>query len=77
MDSLSRPADLVITVSGPIADTVLDQLHNRYDRVTTSRPGTDTVVTVAGLDQPGERAVLNLLWDTGHQVRSVNRGGKR
>jgi hypothetical protein len=32
------------------------------------------VITFADLDQAGERAVLTLLWDTGHRVRSVLRG---
>ena len=30
-------------------------------------------MTIADIDQAGERAVLNLLWDTGHRVRSVLR----
>lgn len=63
---------LELTLCGPVAASVLRLLGDRYDHVTsTSKPGADAVVTIDAIDQAGERAVLNLLWDTGHQVRSV------
>jgi hypothetical protein len=65
---------LELTVSGPVASSVLRLLDDRYDRVSTERrSGADTVVTIADIDQAGERAVLNLLWDTGHQIRAMRR----
>jgi hypothetical protein len=55
-----------------VAASVLRLLDDRYDHVTSTRgTGAGDVVTVDHIDQAGERAVLNLLWDTGHQVRSV------
>jgi hypothetical protein len=69
-----RPRRLEVTLFGPAAVSVLQTLDERYQVVThTSPPGADTVVTIADIDQAGERAVLTLLWDTGHQVQSVLR----
>ncbi|MFD3403635.1 hypothetical protein ACFWUU_23325 [Kribbella sp. NPDC058693] len=63
-----------VTLFGPLAASVLRLLDQRYDNVTAvDAPSAGTVVTIADIDQAGERAVLNLLWDTGHQVRSVRR----
>ena len=64
-----------VTLSGPVAASVVRLLGERYDGVTTSVEGTDSVLAFVDLDQAGERAVLNLLWDTGHQVRTVHRRG--
>jgi hypothetical protein len=51
-------------------------LRDRYDRVSvTPGSGTDTVLTITNVDQASERAVLTLLWDTGHELRSVRRAG--
>jgi hypothetical protein len=71
-NELPEPSWLEVTLFGPVAASVLTLLDERYDRVSTSSsPGADTVVTIAAIDQAGERAVLNLLWDTGHRVRST------
>lgn len=51
----------------PIADTLLDVIRTRFDRVST--PGPDrTVIVVADVDPASVRALLILLWDTGHDV---------
>jgi hypothetical protein len=51
----------------PIADTVLDVIRTRFDHVST--PGADsTVLVVENVDQASIRALLTLLWDTGHEV---------
>jgi hypothetical protein len=69
-----RACHLEVTLFGPAAASVLRTLDERYRVVTrTSPPSADTVVTIADIDQAGERAVLTLLWDTGHDVRSVLR----
>ncbi|KQW50974.1 hypothetical protein ASC77_25305 [Nocardioides sp. Root1257] len=71
-----KPTPLQITVFGPVAASVISLLEERYDRVTTvCLPDADTIVLVADIDQAGERALLTLLWDTGHSVRSVRRDG--
>ncbi|WP_410611211.1 hypothetical protein [Amycolatopsis sp. lyj-109] len=56
-----------LRLRAPIAHTVLDVIRARFDRVST--PGPDgTVLIVGNLDQASVRALLTLLWDTGHEV---------
>jgi hypothetical protein len=58
-----------IRLRAPIADTLLDLIRTRFDQVST--PGTDgTALVVENLDQASVRALLTLLWDTGHDVIS-------
>ena len=53
----------------PIAHTLLDVIRTRFDHVTT--PGADgTTLVVENVDQASVRALLTLLWDTGHEVLS-------
>ncbi|RSM50749.1 hypothetical protein DMA12_00920 [Amycolatopsis balhimycina DSM 5908] len=60
-----------VTVAGPVAEGVLATLRARFD-LESVRPGDDgTELVVAGVDQAAQRALLTLLWDTGHVVRSV------
>jgi hypothetical protein len=73
-ESTERARHLELTLFGPAAASVVRTLGERYHVVTSTSPaGTDTVMTIADIDQAGERAVLTFLWDTGHQVRSVLR----
>lgn len=56
-----------LTLRGPIAHSLLDVILTRFDHVST--PGTDGTVLVAeAMDQASVRALLNLLWDAGHEV---------
>lgn len=65
---------LEITLFGPVAAAALALLAERYDGVSSSRTcEADSVVTIDDIDPAGERAVLTLLWDTGHRVRAVVR----
>ena len=74
-NDLPEARRLEITLFGPLATSVLTLLHERYDEVQSfGRPGAGTVLAIGNIDQAGERAILTLLWDTGHQVRSVGRG---
>ncbi|MGW6276158.1 hypothetical protein [Kribbella sp. NPDC055071] len=69
-----EPSRLEVTLFGPVAAAVLVLLDERYNQVSTSTAReADTVVTIGDVDQAGERAVLTLLWDTGHRIRSVHR----
>jgi hypothetical protein len=64
---------LEVTLTSAIADSVLELIRDRFDHVDARAvPGPATVVTVVGIDQAGERALLNLLWDTGHAIGSVS-----
>jgi hypothetical protein len=58
-----------LRLRGPIARSLLEVLWTRFDRVST--PAADgTVLIVGNLDQASVRALLALLWDTGHEVLS-------
>jgi hypothetical protein len=51
----------------PIAGVLLDVLRARFDQVSTTAADR-TVLIVENLDQTSVRALLTLLWDTGHEV---------
>ena len=53
----------------PIARSLLEVLRSRFDHVSAS-VSDGTVLIVDDLDQAAVRAVLTLLWDTGHEVLS-------
>ncbi|WP_330346812.1 hypothetical protein [Streptomyces sp. NBC_00582] len=56
-----------LTLRGPICRALLDVIRTRFDHV--SAPGPDgTVLIVENADQASVRALLALLWDTGHDV---------
>jgi hypothetical protein len=74
IESAGRSRRLEVTIFGPVMASVLRTLGERYDLATSTSPrGTDTVLAIADIDQSGERAVVTLLWDTGHQLRSLRR----
>ncbi|MYT03178.1 MULTISPECIES: hypothetical protein [Streptomyces] len=61
------PSHYELTLRGPISRTLLDVIRTRFDHVST--PGADgTVLIVENIDQASVRALLTLLWDTGHHV---------
>lgn len=61
------PPRYELTLRGPISRTMLDVVRTRFDHVST--PGADgTVLVVDNVDQASVRALLTLLWDTGHHV---------
>lgn len=68
-----------VTVAGVVARSVLDVLRTRFD-VVTARPvdrraglAVDrTVLTVTGVDQPAVRALMVMLWDSGHDVLAMS-----
>ncbi|WP_234341138.1 hypothetical protein [Streptomyces sp. NRRL S-646] len=61
------PPRYELTLRGPISRTVLDVIRTRFDQVST--PGAyGTVLIVENVDQASVRALLTLLWDTGHDV---------
>ena len=61
------PTRYELRLRAPIAHTLLDVIRTRFDHVTT--PGADgTVLIIENIDQAAVRALLILLWDTGHEV---------
>lgn len=61
------PPRCELTLSEPISRILLDVIRTRFDHVSTL--GADgTVLIVENVDQASVRALLTLLWDTGHDV---------
>lgn len=61
------PTRYELTLRRPVSRTLLDVIRTRFDHVST--PGPDgTVLVVENVDQASVRALLTLLWDTGHDV---------
>jgi hypothetical protein len=60
-----------VTVSGPVAVSVLANISSRFDVTATPCRDGDTVLVVDGADQATQRALLTLLWDHGTVVRRL------
>lgn len=63
---------LELTITTALANSVLELIKDRFDVEARPGPGTTTIITAVGIDQAGERALLNLLWDTGHEIGSLS-----
>jgi hypothetical protein len=57
-----------VTVRGPLARAVVETVTARFDSVSALQGTGASVLTVDCVDQAGLRALLTLLWDTGHEV---------
>ena len=58
-----------VSVGGQLADSLLEVIRSRFGDVTThAGAGLGATLIVRGLDPASERALLTLLWDTGHDV---------
>jgi hypothetical protein len=57
-----------LTIRGRLADSVATLIATRFDAVSTHETDALTTLVVDGIDPAAERALLNLLWDTGHDV---------
>jgi len=72
--TLRRHADAVtsiaIVVRGQLADSVVRVIASRFSALTISPVEVSTRLT-GDMDQSTERALLALLWDTGHDVISM------
>ncbi|GIJ49631.1 hypothetical protein Val02_65170 [Virgisporangium aliadipatigenens] len=58
-----------LTMRGPVPHTLLALIRTRFGRVSTVDDR--TVLIVEDLDQASLRALLNLLWDNGHELLSL------
>ena len=59
-----------LVINGPIAQAVVGTIAARFGPSTVDRG----VLTVEGVDQPAVRALMVLLWDTGHEVLAMTVG---
>lgn len=67
-----------LTIGGTVARSVLDTIATRFDLRAvrpTDRPAIRTVLTVTGVDQSAVRALMIMLWDSGHDVLSMSTAG--
>ena len=61
-----------ITVRGAVPQSLVELISTRFDGLHAAHtPGPDTVLVVQSIDAAAERALLTLLWDAGHDVRSM------
>lgn len=60
-----------LTVTGPLACSVLETMQSRFDAVATRYPGR-TVVVARAVDQSAVRALMVMLWDSGHAVQAMS-----
>jgi hypothetical protein len=61
-----------LRVKGRLAESVTALINMRFDKVVTRlEEGPSTTIIAEGLDPSAERALLNLLWDTGHEIIST------
>jgi hypothetical protein len=59
-----------LALRGPVSHTLLEVIRARFDHVST--PNADSsVLIIEGFDQASVRALLNLLWDAGHEMLSL------
>lgn len=70
--NLEGMASLEFRVRGYLADSVKEQIQSRFSGLRTiSESSGETVFDVDRLDAAAQRALLNLLWDFGHEVTSM------
>jgi hypothetical protein len=62
-----------LTVRGPVAGSVVAAMRARFDVESVAASG-DTVLTVGRADQAALRALMIMLWDSGHEVLAMSTG---
>ena len=69
------PADkrCELVINGPIARSVVETITTRFGPPRVDRG----VLTVDGVDHAAVRALMVLLWDTGHEVLAMTVGDRR
>ena len=66
----SKQGGCEVRVTGPVARSVVDAIRTRFD-ADSSRYADDTVLTVRAVDQAAVRALMIMLWDSGHEVLTM------
>ena len=59
-----------LALRGPLSSALLQLIRTRFDQVSVSAADC-SVLIIGDLDQASVRALLTLLWDAGHEVRSL------
>jgi len=71
MADISPQTQCDVIVTGPLARSAIDAIGRRFQVVAT-RTADTTTVTVDAVDQAAVRALLTMLWDSGHEVRAMS-----
>jgi hypothetical protein len=58
-------------VRGQLSESFLELVRSRFDEVGRTNVGQNTLLMIDGADAAAERALITLLWDTGHDVIAV------
>jgi len=70
MTSPSVDTTCELTVAGPLAHSFVQAVRARFT-VDCRRSAEATVLTVGSADQAAVRAVMTMLWDSGHVVLAM------
>ena len=62
-----------LTVHGHLARSVLAAVRERFD-VGSVQVADSTVLTLDAVDQAAIRALMTMLWDSGHEVLAMSTG---
>jgi hypothetical protein len=64
-----------LTVRGPVAGSVVEVIRSRFELAwARGCDGRTVVLALDGVDQAAIRALLVLLWDSGHEVLALSTG---
>ena len=64
-------AAIEVLVRGPLAESIASLIASRFGPLAISPAGPERTRIAGEMDQSSERALLALLWDTGHDVLSM------
>jgi len=71
MAHMSPETQCEVTVTGPLARSAIDAIGGRF-HVVAIRTADTTIVTVDAVDQAAVRALMILLWDSGHELLAMS-----
>jgi hypothetical protein len=67
--SSEKHCELIVT--GPLARSAIEAIRTRFD-VDATRTMQTTVLTIDDVDQAAVRALMLMLWDSGHEVLAMS-----
>jgi hypothetical protein len=71
MAHMSSEKHCELIVTGPLARSAIEAIRTRFD-VDATRTMQTTVLTIDDVDQAAVRALMLMLWDSGHQVQAMS-----
>jgi hypothetical protein len=71
MDLTAGPASCRVVVGGPLAEALLDAARARFE-IDHAAGTAHSTLTLHDADQAALRALLTMLWDSGHDVLALS-----